>query len=100
MSTSWRSLARPGGLTSGHACRGRGRAGQLLMELWLLNHLSTLALALIMVGTVVVLALAGSVLTYRWHPALAEGEHNDMIGAGLGMFAAIYGIILAFVVVT
>ncbi|MFI1105733.1 hypothetical protein [Streptomyces melanogenes] len=70
------------------------------MELWLLNHLSTLTLTLIMVGTVVVLALAGSVLTYRWHPALAEGEHNDMIGAGLGMFAAIYGIILAFVVVT
>ncbi|MEV0443726.1 hypothetical protein AB0I84_26235 [Streptomyces spectabilis] len=70
------------------------------MEIWLLNHLPTPALALIMVGGIVFLALAGSLLTYRWHPGLAEGEHNDMVGAGLGMFAAIYGIILAFVVVT
>ncbi|GHE91477.1 hypothetical protein GCM10018785_67500 [Streptomyces longispororuber] len=70
------------------------------MEIWLLNHLSTPVLALIIVGGIVALALAGSVLAYRWHPALAEGEHNDMVGAGLGMFAAIYGIILAFVVVT
>ncbi|QDQ09253.1 DUF4239 domain-containing protein [Streptomyces spectabilis] len=70
------------------------------MEIWLLNNLSTPALALIMVGGIIALALAGSVLVYRRHPALAEGEHNDMVGAGLGMFAAIYGIILAFVVVT
>ncbi|WP_371648724.1 MULTISPECIES: DUF4239 domain-containing protein [unclassified Streptomyces] len=70
------------------------------MEIWLLNHLSTASLTLITVGGIVALALTGSLLTYRLHPAIAEGEHNDMIGAGLGMFAAIYGIILAFVVVT
>lgn len=70
------------------------------MEIWLLNHLSTLFLTLIMVGGIVVLAMVGSLLMYRWHPALAEGEHNDMISTGLGMFAAIYGIILAFVIVT
>ncbi|MGA4844152.1 hypothetical protein [Streptomyces sp. G45] len=70
------------------------------MEIWLLNNLPTWALAVVIVGGMVTLAVAGSVLAYRWRPALAEGEHNDMVGTGLSMFAAIYGIILAFVVVT
>ncbi|MFD9902875.1 hypothetical protein [Streptomyces sp. NPDC059063] len=70
------------------------------MELWLLNNLSTTAIAAVIVGSVVVLALVGSVLTHRRHPQLADGEHNDMVGVVLGMYGAIYGIILAFVVVT
>lgn len=70
------------------------------MELWLLNSMPTAALATLIVGGVVVLALAGSVLTHRRHPKLADGEHNDMVGVVLGMYGAIYGIILAFVVVT
>lgn len=70
------------------------------MELWLLNNMSTIAIAAVIVGGVVVLALVGSVLTHRRHPELADGEHNDMVGVVLGMYGAIYGIILAFVVVT
>lgn len=70
------------------------------MELWLLNNLSTLSTATVLVGGLVVLTLAGNVLVHRRFPSLAEGEHNDMVGVVLGMFGAIYGIILAFVVVT
>ncbi|MEV7277213.1 DUF4239 domain-containing protein [Streptomyces sp. NPDC093111] len=70
------------------------------MSLWLLNHFSTLTLTLVTVGGTIVLAVAGSVLARRRYPSLAEGEHNDMVGVTLGMFGAIYGIILAFVIVT
>ncbi|MEU6985724.1 hypothetical protein ABZ946_20190 [Streptomyces sp. NPDC046324] len=70
------------------------------MVLWLLNHLGTLTLAVLIVGGTVLAALAGSVLLRRRHPRLADGEHNDMVGVVLGMFGAIYGIILAFVIVT
>ncbi|MGY3339530.1 hypothetical protein ACVW0K_005629 [Streptomyces filamentosus] len=70
------------------------------MSLWLLNHLSSFSLALLLVGGTVVLAVTGSVLLRRRHPSLAGGEHNDMVGVTLGMFGAIYGIILAFVIVT
>ncbi|WP_426405097.1 hypothetical protein ACN9M0_37360 [Streptomyces sp. R-07] len=70
------------------------------MSLWLLNHFSTFTLAAVVVGGTVVLAVAGSVLLRRRYPSLARGEHNDMVGVTLGMFGAIYGIILAFVIVT
>ncbi|MFG2334847.1 DUF4239 domain-containing protein [Streptomyces sp. NPDC048604] len=70
------------------------------MSLWLLNHFSTFTLAAITVGGTVALAVAGSVLARRRYPSLARGEHNDMVGVTLGMFGAIYGIILAFVIVT
>ncbi|MFF4314797.1 DUF4239 domain-containing protein [Streptomyces sp. NPDC001507] len=70
------------------------------MSLWLLNHFSTFTLAVVTVGGTVALAVAGSVLLRRRYPSLAGGEHNDMVGVTLGMFGAIYGIILAFVIVT
>ncbi|MEX0173291.1 hypothetical protein [Streptomyces sp. LMG1-1-1.1] len=70
------------------------------MSLWLLNHFSTFTLTVVTVGGTVALAVAGSVLTRRKYPSLADGEHNDMVGVTLGMFGAIYGIILAFVIVT
>ncbi|MFF0476551.1 hypothetical protein [Streptomyces sp. NPDC004284] len=70
------------------------------MALWMLNHLSTFVLTLIMVGGIVLVAVVGSALACRRFPRLAEGEHNEMVGVVLGMFGAIYGIILAFVVVT
>ncbi|QCX74624.1 hypothetical protein C9F11_04605 [Streptomyces sp. YIM 121038] len=70
------------------------------MSLWLLNHFSTFTLAVITVGGTVLLAVGGSVLLRRRYPSLIQGEHNDMVGVTLGMFGAIYGIILAFVIVT
>lgn len=70
------------------------------MSLWLLNHFSTGTLAVVAVGGTVLLAVSGSVLLRRRYPSVARGEHNDMVGVTLGMFGAIYGIILAFVIVT
>ncbi|MFF5446823.1 DUF4239 domain-containing protein [Streptomyces sp. NPDC012888] len=70
------------------------------MALWLLNHLNTGVLGTLVVGGIVALALAGSVAVRRRYPHLSRGDHNEMVGVALGMFGAIYGIILAFVVVT
>ncbi|MFB7241969.1 hypothetical protein CW362_06730 [Streptomyces populi] len=70
------------------------------MSLWLLNHFSTFTLAVGVVGGTVLLSVGGSVLLRRRYPSVARGEHNDMVGVTLGMFGAIYGIILAFVIVT
>ncbi|WP_344559614.1 hypothetical protein [Kitasatospora saccharophila] len=69
------------------------------MELWLLNNLDTAALTAVVVGTAVVVAGAGSLLVRRRFPQVVEGEHNEVIGVVLGLFGAIYGIILAFVIV-
>ncbi|MFD4476531.1 DUF4239 domain-containing protein [Streptomyces sp. NPDC058471] len=69
------------------------------MGIWLLNNFSTLALAGLLGGGAVLAAAAGILLLRRRFPHHANGTHNDMIGVVLGMYAAIYGIILAFVVV-
>ncbi|MEU3316917.1 hypothetical protein ABZ743_30110 [Streptomyces sp. NPDC006662] len=65
------------------------------MSLSLLNHCNTFTLAVVAVGGTV-LAVGGSALLRRRRPSPAGGEHNDMVGVTLGMFGAIYGIILAF----
>ncbi|MFG2879563.1 DUF4239 domain-containing protein [Streptomyces sp. NPDC048337] len=70
------------------------------MTLWLLNHLSTFVMAVLLVGGLTAIAVAGSLAARRRYPHLARGDHNEMVGVALGMFGAIYGIILAFVVVT
>ncbi|MCX4629330.1 MULTISPECIES: bestrophin-like domain [unclassified Streptomyces] len=70
------------------------------MILWLLNTFSTFTLGILLVGGFVALAVGGSLAARRRFPHLAGGEHNEMVGVALGMFGAIYGIILAFVVVT
>ncbi|MEW1912042.1 DUF4239 domain-containing protein [Kitasatospora sp. NPDC085895] len=70
------------------------------MEVRLLNNLSTFTLGAVVVGGIVVLAVLGSALTRRRYPQTASGDHNDMVGVVLSMFGAIYGVILAFVIVT
>ncbi|MFI8932671.1 DUF4239 domain-containing protein [Streptomyces sp. NPDC053474] len=70
------------------------------MGVWLLNNFSMLSLVAMVVGGILALSLVGSELAHRRWPSLAEGAHNDMVGVVLSVFGAIYGIILAFVVVT
>ncbi|MEV7026503.1 DUF4239 domain-containing protein [Kitasatospora sp. NPDC093558] len=69
------------------------------MELWLLNTFSTVTLTVLVVGGSVLLAVAASTLATRRFPTLVKGENNDMVGVVLSLFGAIYGIILAFVIV-
>jgi hypothetical protein len=68
--------------------------------LWLLNNLDTANLALLIVGGVVVLSLAACLVTRRLFPALSNGVTNDVSRTVLELFGAIYGIVLAFVIVT
>ncbi|BAJ26115.1 MULTISPECIES: DUF4239 domain-containing protein [Kitasatospora] len=69
------------------------------MILWLLNNFDTLTLTIVIVGGIMIVAVAGAMLVRRKFPQISEGGHNEMIGNVLGMFGAIYGIILAFVIV-
>lgn len=70
------------------------------MNRWLLNTFATWELGLIIVGGFVVLAVLGLVASRRLLPHLGEGEVNDVAGVILGVLAAIYGIVLAFVIVS
>lgn len=69
------------------------------MNRWLLNNLATWELGLLIVGGFVLIALVGLKLTWRWAPKLRQGESNDVAGVILGVLAAVYGIVLAFVIV-
>ncbi|MFJ9822559.1 DUF4239 domain-containing protein [Streptomyces sp. NPDC101151] len=70
------------------------------MGLWLLNNLDTASLAILIVGGVVVLSLAACLVTRRLFPELINGVTNDVSRTVLELFGAIYGIVLAFVIVT
>lgn len=70
------------------------------MGLWLLNNLDTASLAILIVGGVVVLSLAACLVARRVFPELSNGVTNDVSRTVLELFGAIYGIVLAFVIVT
>lgn len=70
------------------------------MNRWLLNTFPTWALAVLMVALFVLIALAGLYVVRRWFPTLQEEASNDVSGVILGVLAAIYGIVLAFVIVS
>lgn len=77
-----------------------GRAGRWgTVGIWLLNNFRTLTLAGLLGGGAVLVAVLGALLVRRTHSRVTEGKYNDMVGVVLSMYAAIYGIILAFVVV-
>lgn len=69
------------------------------MNRWLLNNLATWELGVLIVGGFLLVALVGMKVTWRWLPTLREGESNDVAGVILGVLAAVYGIVLAFVIV-
>ena len=70
------------------------------MNRWLLNTFTTWELGLIIVGGFVLLAVLGLYGFRRFLPQLAHEEVNDVAGVILGVLAAIYGIVLAFVIVS
>ncbi len=69
------------------------------MSSWLVNHLSLWSLVALFVGGLMAAAMAGCLVIRRLFPSLADGDHNDVAGVVLGIFGAIYGIVLAFVIV-
>jgi hypothetical protein len=66
---------------------------------WLLNTFATWELALIVVGGLAAVAVAGLVGIRRLLPAIGEGAYNELVSVGVGLLAAVYGIVLAFVIV-
>ena len=70
------------------------------MNRWLLNTFTTWELAIIVVGGFVLFTIVGLFVVERIAPALRRGESNDVAGVILGVLAAIYGIVLALVIVS
>jgi hypothetical protein len=66
---------------------------------WLLNTFPTWLLAIVVVGGIAALAAAGQYAVRRRWTHTADGEHNDVAGVALGLIGAVYGIVLAFVIV-
>jgi len=69
------------------------------MSRWLLNSFPTWQLAVLFVGGLVALALSGLFLVRRHLPQVSRGDSNDVAGIAVGLLAAVYGIVLAFVIV-
>jgi hypothetical protein len=67
---------------------------------YLLNTFTTLELGLIIVGGFVLLAVIGLLVTRKLIPSLQTTGENEIAGVILGVLAAIYGIVLAFVIVS
>ena len=70
------------------------------MSRWLLNTFPTWALAVILVGGFTAVAAGGLLLVRRRFPALGRGEHNDGATLTTEVVVGVYGIVLAFVIVT
>lgn len=66
---------------------------------WLLNNLSTVELALLVVGGGVMLSVLGFLVVRRLYPAELRIENNDVAGVLLGLLGAFYGIVLGFAIV-
>ena len=64
-----------------------------------LNTLPTWVLAFIGVGGSAALAAGGLLLVHRFFPDFVRMEINDVAGVAIGVLAAVYGIILGFVIV-
>jgi len=69
------------------------------MSWWLLNHFSTWALALLVFGSLISLAVVGCLVIRRRVPSVAQGGNTEVAGVILSVFGGIYGIVLAFVIV-
>lgn len=69
------------------------------MNRYLLNTYPTWVLAVLVVGGAMLIAATGLIAVRRRLPHFAEGEHNDVAGMMLGVVGAVYGIVLAFVIV-
>src|SRR5262249_20352389 len=69
------------------------------MTTWLLTHVSAWVLVAVIVGGMICVAVLGCFLVRRLFPALTEGVYSDVSSLLIGIFAAIYGVLLAFVIV-
>ena len=69
------------------------------MSLWLINTFPVWVLIVAFVGGGTGVAILGCLGIRRRFPSLADGDHREVAGVVIGIFGAIYGIVLAFVIV-
>ena len=69
------------------------------MAYWLLTHFSTPSLVALVIGGLTGVAVLGCLVVRRAFPSLADGAYNELSGILIGIFAAVYGVLLAFVIV-
>ncbi|MGH9040817.1 MAG: DUF4239 domain-containing protein [Acidimicrobiia bacterium] len=69
------------------------------MSLWLLTHIPTWGLAVLVLGGMPLVSMVVCVVVRRRFPTLADGENNEVAGVVLSILGGIYGIVLAFVIV-
>jgi uncharacterized protein DUF4239 len=79
--------------------RGPGSPDSRVIR-FLLNNFSTPVLAVFVIGGFIIVAAVGlAIVRTRW-PHFIAGEHNDVAGILLQVVGAMYGILLAFVIVS
>jgi len=66
---------------------------------WLLNHLNTFELGLLIVGGGIFFAVIGLLLVRRFVPPEVQIDNNEVGGVLLGLLGAFYGIVLGFAIV-
>lgn len=67
---------------------------------WILNRVPTWLLVIVVVAGAVALALLGNWLVRSWLPRDRPWEYNDVVGALLAVVTGLYGLVLAFVIVS
>ncbi|MGZ4531594.1 MAG: bestrophin-like domain [Mycobacteriaceae bacterium] len=82
-----------------HASTTSMTTGSQPMDRWLLTHLADWQLFILFIGGGEVLALGG-LLLYRRLIRPTTTEHNEILGVALSLVIGVYGILLAFVIVT
>ena len=70
------------------------------MARWLLNTFPSWALAIVVLGAFVLLTLAGLAVVRRLMPERSSEHVNELAGVMAGVIAAVYGVFLAFAVVS
>lgn len=70
------------------------------MTRWALNTFPTWSISLVIVAGFVIFAVVGQRIVRRKFPSVAAGEHNELAGRLLGVLMAMFGLILAFTIVS
>ena len=66
---------------------------------WLLNHVPTWGIVLLIVGVFVLVAIVGHLIVRRRVPNVVDGEFNEVAGFVLALASVLYGIVLGFAIV-
>ena len=67
---------------------------------WLLNTFPTWAIGVVVAGGFTVVAVLGQRIVHQRFPSLRDGEHNETAGVVLQVLLVMFGLVLAFTIVS